>query len=118
MISICVSVIRGVVSRSKKSIVFIRQYGFGYAPQNARVFDRFFHRAATIDAAGAILRRDVTVQRSRQHVRAFGSRCQSHRKRESLHHGNGCCALRSRLRARRLERARVYEASILLVAWR
>src|SRR5262245_9598484 len=42
MISICVSVIRGVASRSKKSIkesiVFMRQYGFGYALQNARVF--------------------------------------------------------------------------------
>jgi hypothetical protein len=42
MISICVSVIRGVAIRSKKSInesiVFMCQYGFGYAPQNARVF--------------------------------------------------------------------------------
>ena len=45
MISICASVIRGVASRSKKSInesiVFMRQYGFGYAPQNERVFGRF-----------------------------------------------------------------------------
>ena len=42
MISICVSVIRGVASRSKKSIdlsiVFMRHYGFGYASQDARVF--------------------------------------------------------------------------------
>jgi hypothetical protein len=27
----------------------------GYAPQNARVFGRFFHSAGTIGAAGAIL---------------------------------------------------------------
>src|SRR5262249_16969682 len=62
MISICVSVIRGVASRSKKSInesiVFMRQYGFGYAPQNARVFGRFKaikQRGGSFDYAGRLI---------------------------------------------------------------
>ena len=51
----------------------------------------------------------------------FGSHCQRHRKRESRHHVNGCCALRSRLHypachttadrvvaRRKLDRRRVY----------
>jgi hypothetical protein len=40
------------------------------------------------------------------------------RKRESQRRVNGCKTARCRLHARRLERTRAYEASILLVAWR
>ena len=63
MISICVSVIRGVATRSKKSInesiVFMRQYGFGYAPQNALVFGQL----KAIKQRSGVCRSPVRFQR-------------------------------------------------------